>query len=128
MIRAAIVIALAACSGAGTSGETATFRVFYPDMANAGFHASVGKHFAVKPVGQCLYTSGRDARWSMTGARVDSGKLPPGLAIEEGAVSGTPIEAGSWTFQVKFSGVTCAGKPHDAQLVDVTITVAAGKR
>jgi hypothetical protein len=124
MVRSVILVGLVACSGTQHTGDAsgeATFRVFYPD---APFHAKVGKRFGVKPVGQCVYTSGKDARWSMTGARVDSGKLPPGLVIEEGAINGTPIEAGSWTFQVKFAGVTCAGKPYPAQLVDLTIVTA----
>jgi len=118
------MLALAACAGSRGSArdDTATFRVFYPD---APFKATTGKRFAVKPVGQCVYTNGRDARWSMTGARIESGELAPGLAIEDGAISGIPKQAGTWTVRVKFSGVICAGQATEPQLVDVTIAVAA---
>jgi hypothetical protein len=119
------LLALASCAGAH-KGENATFRVFYPDMPATGFKAKVGKKFYVKPVGQCVYENGKDARWAMTGAKVADGTLPPNFTIEDGAISGTPIEAGTWTVRVKFSGVTCAGSSHEPQTVDVTITAVKG--
>jgi len=116
---------LAACAGGrGSGGEQATFRVFYPDAPATGFRARVGKRFFVKPVAQCVYDNGHDARWSMTGARLEAGKLPPGLTLEDGAIGGVPVDAGEWTVTVTFSGATCAGKAYDAIAVDVTIAVA----
>ena len=110
---------LAACGAHAGSGD-ATFKVFYPDAPADGFHAKVGKKLYLKPVGQCVYADGRDARWAMTGAHVE-GELPPGFAIEDGAISGVAKQPGTWSFKVKFAGVTCAGAAKDPQLVDVTI-------
>ncbi len=107
--------------GAGGDGESATFRVFYPDQPADGFRAKLGKRFFVKPVAQCVYGNGRDARWSMTGARLD-GELPAGFTIEEGAISGVAKAPGTWPIKVTFSGVTCAGKPRESITVDVVIT------
>lgn len=111
-------------SAGGENGdEAASFRVFYPDQPATGFRAKVGKRFIVKPVATCTYANGRDARWSMTGARVD-GELPAGFTIEEGTIGGTPQAAGTWKFEVRFSGVICAGKAHDEVVVPVTITAS----
>ena len=130
MRLASWVLLVAACAtgkGGGGGGvapggeEGATFKVFYPDQPIDGFHAKVGKRFIVKPVATCTYENGRDARWAMTGARLDTGDLPDGFVIEEGTISGTPKAAGTWNFKVKFSGVVCAGKPHDAISIPVTI-------
>jgi hypothetical protein len=124
MVKAGLIALLLGC-GAKTSASDATFRVFYPDAPAAGFPAVVGKRFAIKPVGQCSYPDGRDARWAMTAARVDTGELPPGLTIEDGTIAGTPKQAGSWTMSVRFAGITCGGKSIEPQLVGVTIAVAA---
>jgi hypothetical protein len=94
--------------GAGTGA--AGFSIAYPDATTA----RVGKKFYAKPAGQCRYDNGRDARWAITGARVASGELPPGVSIEDGALTGTPAKAGSYHAQVTFTGITCAGK----ELVD----------
>src|SRR5687768_558207 len=127
-MRALAIVVVAACAtgkpagGGGGEDGVATFRVFYPDQPADGFKAKVGKRFIVKPVATCTYENGRDARWSMTGARLESGELPADFRIEEGTISGTPKTAGSWSVKVKFSGVTCAGKPHDEIVVPVIIT------
>ncbi len=130
-----VLVVVAACGGArgtsgggggggggGDAGEDATFRVFYPDQPADGFKAKVGKRFFIKPVAQCGYANGRDARWSMTGAKLESGELPPGFTVEEGAISGTAKAPGTWTVAVRFAGVTCAGEPHEAVVVPVVIT------
>lgn len=117
----ALLLLATACPPAG-SGTEASFRIFYPD-ASAGVTAHVGKRFFAKPAGQCTYPDGRDARWSTTGARVASGELPAGLTLEDGAIGGTPKSAGTATLQIRFAGVTCAGKPYPDQTVDITITV-----
>jgi hypothetical protein len=125
-MRALILVALvAACAGAH-KGEKATFRVFYPDMPANGFKAKIGKKFFIKPVGQCVYENGKDARWAMTGAKIADGKLPPNFTIEEGAISGTPVDVGTFTVRVQFSGVTCAGASHAPPTVDITINVVKG--
>src|SRR5690349_17040845 len=59
------------------------FRVMYPDEP-----ARIGKHVQLKPSASCKYDDGRDARWATTGARLESGALPPGLAIEDAAIAG----------------------------------------
>lgn len=121
---------LVGCPGPNRGGgsgadDVATFRVFYPDQPAAGFRAQVGKRFQIKPVASCTHASGRDARWTMTGASIDGGGLPPGLAIEDGAIGGVPSAAGTYDLKVRFSGVTCAGEAHDEVVVDVKIAVAA---
>jgi hypothetical protein len=127
-MRTTLLVFVLACAGTrgGSAGDdSATFSVFYPDAPATGFRATVGKRFYVKPVASCVYGNGRDARWSMTGARIETGELPPGFTIEDGAIAGVPKQAGTWSVKVKFSGVTCAGQAHDPQLVDVMITAAA---
>lgn len=127
-MRAILVLWVAAACAAGkgrgaTADEPATFRVFYPDQPATGFRAKVGQRFIVKPVATCTYENGRDARWSMTGARVD-GELPAGFTIEEGTIAGTPKAPGTWKLAVRFSGVICAGQAHDEVVVPVTITAS----
>lgn len=125
MRLALVVLALGGCAGTrGGTGATdaATFRVFYPDQPADGFKANVGKRFIVAPVATCTYANGRDARWSMTGSRVDDGALPPDFKLEEGAIAGTPRAPGTWSFKIKFAGVTCAGATHDDVVVPVIIT------
>ena len=69
-------------AGGGSAGG---FSIAYP--ADRG---KVGKKLHAQAVGQCHYDNGRDARWAITGARVASGELPPGLGLEDGAITGTP--------------------------------------
>jgi hypothetical protein len=125
MVKAGLLALLIACTPKSGGGSDASFRVFYPDAPSAGFQAVVGKRFAIKPVGQCSYEDGRDARWAMTAARIDDGELPPGLSIEDGTIAGTPKQPGSWTVRVRFAGITCAAKSIEPQLVNVMITVGA---
>ena len=113
---------LAAC---GPHADTASFQVSYPNAAAA--RAKVGKPFYAKPEARCVYDNGREARWAITGAHVVSGELPPGVAIEDGALTGTPTKPGTYSARVQLSGVTCAGKPYPDQTADVTITAAAGR-
>lgn len=124
-MRSLLLIALAACatgkSTSGGEGGAATFKVFYPDQPPGGFKAKVGKRFSVKPVATCTYENGRDARWKMTGARITTGELPEGVRIEDGTISGTPKAAGTWTVEVTFSGVSCAGSPETDVVIPVTI-------
>jgi hypothetical protein len=124
------LVVCAACArgtGAGGSGgggdENATFSISYPDAPPAGASAKVGKRFYAKPEGRCLYDNGREARWTMGGARVTTGELPPGLTLEDGVIGGIPKQPGTYRFHVEFSSVVCAGKPHEGQAADVQITV-----
>ena len=85
--------------------------------------AKSGKRFYAKPEGRCLYDNGREARWTIGGARVTTGELPPGLTLEDGVIGGVPTQAGTYRFHIEFSNVMCAGKPYEGQAVDVQITV-----
>lgn len=116
---------LAACPprGGGAGGEDATFAINYPDAPPTGVSAKSGKRFYAKPEGRCLYDNGREARWTMGGARIGSGELPPGLTLEDGVIGGVPTTPGSYRATIEFSSVTCAGKPYEQQAVDVEITV-----
>jgi hypothetical protein len=107
---------LAAC--AGSAAEFGEFSIAYKLEA-----PRVGRRFSGKPTGVCHHGNGRDARWTMTGAHVVSGELPPGLVLEEGAIAGTPTKTGDYAAKIAFLGVTCAGKPLPDQTVDVTIVV-----
>jgi hypothetical protein len=113
-----MVLVVGACvhgSGTGAAG----FSIAYPDATTA----RVGKKFYAKPAGQCRYDNGRDARWAITGARVASGELPPGISIEDGALTGTATKAGAYDAQITLSGITCAGKELADQTIDVAISV-----
>jgi len=118
----------AACArgtGAGgtAGGDTSTFSISYPDAPPEGTSARIGKRFYAKPEGRCLYENGREARWTIGGARVTSGELPPGLTLEDGVIGGVPKQAGTYRFHIEFSSVMCANTPYDGQAVDVQITV-----
>jgi hypothetical protein len=111
------LLVLVACAHA--RGGSAGFSIAYPDAATA----KVGTKFYAKPAGQCRYDNGRDARWAITGAHVTTGELLPGITIEDGALTGTPTQAGEYHAQIAFTGVTCAGKELADQTIDVAIRV-----
>jgi hypothetical protein len=111
-------------TGGGEGGEgPASFSISYPDAPPTGVATKHGKRFYAKPEGRCTYDNGREARWTMGGARVSSGDLPPGLTLEDGVIGGVPTQAGTYRFHIEFSTVMCAGKPIEGQAVDVQITV-----
>lgn len=111
---------LGACAHTGAAGGgSAGFSIAYPDAATG----KAGKKFYAKPEGQCHYDNGRDARWATTGARVTTGELPPGLTIEDGAITGTPKSPGTYRVKITFSGVTCAGKEIADPTIDVAIEI-----
>jgi hypothetical protein len=112
-------LVLFACAGA--SSGSAGFSIAYPEASDA--HTKVGKHFYAKPSAHCVHDNGLDARWATTGAHVVSGELPPGIAIEDGALTGTPTKAGQFSARIELAEVTCAGKPYPNQTVDVKISV-----
>jgi hypothetical protein len=116
-MRIWLVLVVAACAHA--SSGAAGFSIAYPDAATA----KVGKKLYAQPAGQCHYENGRDARWAITGARVASGELPPGVSIIDGTLSGTPTKAGAYHAQIVLTGVTCAGKDLADQTIDVAISV-----
>lgn len=120
VVLAACAVPVAACvhgGGAGGNGGAA-FSIAYP--ASTG---KVGAKFYAQPTAQCHYDNGRDARWAITGAHVVSGELPPGVGIEDGALTGTPKQAGTYHARVTFSGVTCEGKAVADPTIDVAITI-----
>lgn len=134
MGRIWILVFLAACprpgatgngggGGGGGDGDSATFAIHYPAAPPTGVSTKNGKRFYAKPEGNCVYENGREARWTMGGARVASGELPPGLTLEDGVIGGVPNKPGTYRAKIEFSSVTCAGKPYDQQAVDVEITV-----
>jgi hypothetical protein len=114
-MRLATVL-LVACTAAGPAGG---FRVFYPET-----HLRPLRRIELKPSAQCQYENGHDARWTMTGARLVTGDLPPGLAIEDGAIVGAAKRPGAWKATIQFTGLTCAGKAQADETVDVDFAVA----
>lgn len=119
-----LALVCAACvRGSNAGGTAGPFTITYPDAPATGVKANRGERFYAKPTAQCFYDNGREAAWRMTGARVTAGALPPGLALEDGVIGGTPKQRGSYQATIEFSEVTCAGKAHPGQVVDVQITV-----
>src|SRR5512140_3289962 len=115
-MRWLVLLLFAACHPA--SGGTGGFRVFYPNDDTA----LMKQRFQLHPSAECKYDNGHDARWTVGGWRVESGKLPPGLTLEDGAINGVPTETGNFTARILLTSVTCAGKPIADQHVDVKIS------
>lgn len=128
MGRLWVLVLCAACArgpsaGGGGGGGDASFSITYPDAPPEGRAAKLGKRFYAKPAARCLYDNGNEARWTIGGARVTSGELPPGLTLEDGQIGGVPSKAGTYRFHIELSNVMCAGKPYEGQAVDGQITV-----
>jgi hypothetical protein len=119
MRLAFVAVALAACAPHGDAATT--FGVSFPDAAAA--RTKVGVRFYAKPVARCVRDDGSDARWAITGARVVSGALPPGIAIEDGVLTGRPTSSGDFGARLVIFGVSCAGRSYPDQTVDVHLTV-----
>lgn len=115
----------AACPRGSGSGATGTpgFSIVYPEAPPTGVTAKRGKRFYAKPTAQCFYDNGREARWTMSGASVVSGELPPGLTLEDGVIGGVPTAPGTFNATIELGNVACAGKPYPGQTIDVLITV-----
>lgn len=61
--------------------------------------------------------------WSYSHATLDYGSLPPGMAIDNGVISGAAEMAGTWVISIKFIGVECNGTGFPDQEADVPIQV-----
>jgi hypothetical protein len=120
VIRALIALAFAACGGAQRAPNELYVRgVSYPDLAVA----QVGKTFHAAPAARCEYGDGRPSEWATTGAQIETGALPPGLSLDDGAIVGTPKTAGDYRATIVFHGVACGGKPFADQRATVHLTV-----
>ena len=86
------VVVFAGCvhHGAPQTGS-AGFSVSYPDAHGAT--VKQGARFYAKPEAKCFYDNGREARWTIGGAHVASGELPPGLTLEDGVIGGVAKRA-----------------------------------
>jgi Putative Ig domain len=93
--------------------------VSYPDAASA----RVGHAFHAAPAARCEYGDGRPSEWATTGAAVAAGSLPPGIKLDEGALTGTPTQAGTYEATIEFHGVACGGKPFPDQRATVHLIV-----
>lgn len=121
----AVLVLCAACArgaGIGATGPPG-FSITYPEAPPTGVTIHRGKRYYAKPTAQCFYEYGREARWTMSGAQVTSGELPPGLTLEDGVIGGVPTTAGTYRATIELGNVTCAGKPYPGQTVDISITV-----
>jgi hypothetical protein len=116
----AVVFAGCVHHGAPQTGS-AGFSVSYPDAHGAT--VKQGARFYAKPEAKCFYDNGREARWTIGGAHVASGELPPGLTLEDGVIGGVAKQAGTYHARIELADVTCEGKPVEARAVDVDITV-----
>lgn len=120
----AVAAPLAACAHKPVAaGTTPGFSISYPDAGVMSKPATVGTRFYAKPVGQCIRDDGTEARWTMSGARVTSGELPPGLTLEDGVIGGVPKAAGTFKATIELGEVTCAGKSYPGQTASILITV-----
>ena len=93
--------------------------VSYPDLGAA----HVGHAFHAAPAARCEYGDGRPSQWGTRGAQVESGALPPGLSLDDGAIVGTPKTAGEFTATIVFHGVACGGRPFADQRATVHLVV-----
>jgi hypothetical protein len=123
-----VLVLCAACArgtGAGgtNGGGSGGFAITYPDAPPTGRAIKVGKRFYAKAVGSCTYDNGREAHWSIGGAKVMSGELPPGLTLEDGQIGGVPTTPGSYQFHIELTNVMCAGTSDPDQAADVQLTV-----
>ncbi len=120
-MRTLLLLIAVSCAGTGSSRNS--FRVFYPDAGTSRLNLQRGVRAQAKPAATCTYEDGRDARWATGGARVVEGELPPGMALEDGAIAGAAAKAGTWHVVVGFTGVTCAGAAMPDQRVSIDIVV-----
>lgn len=117
-MRTLALLLVVACTPAG-SQDAGGFRVFYPDT-----RLRPNRRVELKPSAECHYDNGHDARWTMTGARIVTGDLPPGLTIEDGAIVGAPKQPGAYKATIQLTGLTCAGKAQPDETLDVDFAVA----
>ena len=94
MGRSAIILLFFGCSGVERAGAPSADAFEWSQG-----DARVGRAFAAR---LRVAQPGKD-KWQVVGARIERGRLPPGLTQEEGRVEGTPTKAGEWTlvFRVK---------------------------
>lgn len=100
-----------------------------PDNLNIFYEPTNGTaelHMVMRPV-----TRDCPGKWSYSfeTGRVVSGKLPPGLKLEDNhSITGTPLGSGTWQADVAFTGLRCEGrngktKTYDDRAVRVTIKI-----
>jgi hypothetical protein len=101
-----------------------SFRVYYPDAETPrGLVIAKDAPVQAKPAADCKAADGTDAPWVTTGARITTGALPAGLAIEDGTLTGAAITPGTYQVTIRFMGVTCGSEPTTDKLVHLTIVV-----
>jgi hypothetical protein len=123
-MRSLWVVVVMGCAARTTPTQSAGFAVSYPDAQRVT--VKQGARFYAKPEARCTYEdTGREARWTISGARLASGELPPGLTLEDGVIGGVPKQAGNFHAKIEFATVTCAGKTLEGQTVDVDISVTS---
>jgi hypothetical protein len=86
-------------------------------------YATVGLPFEWRLTARC-----NTGTWSVAAAEVSTGRLPPGLEIEQQyfRIVGVPTRAGSFSFQMLFRGIECPGSnylPYGDYNASYTITV-----
>jgi hypothetical protein len=110
-------------SAGGGQAATAGFSIRYPDAEALSKNVKLGARFSAPPQALCTYDNGREARWTMSSAKIIKGDLPPGLTLEDGVIGGVPTKAGTFSATIELFNVVCAGKPYPGRTVDVLITV-----
>jgi putative Ig domain-containing protein len=90
--------------------------------ANKTVKAAVGQQFEWRAAAVCA-----TGPWGVGWLDVQSGSLPPGLFIEPSvwAIFGVPTQAGSYSFQIVFHGISCPGSnpPSGDHTASFTIVV-----
>lgn len=80
--------------------------------------ARVGSHVVSRAYANC---GGRS--WSYEKTEVIERRLPDGLELEDGELTGIPEHPGEWLFHVRFKGVRCQGQEIKDLETDVKFVV-----
>ena len=112
-----LLSAIAACGGGGPCGEPN--QIFSISFLNSQYFGSVGTPLTVSPTinpASCI----NDMSLQLSG-----GRLPPGMSISNGKITGTPTTAGNYQFSIGIAGV--AGYDTGTRFASATTTIVISR-
>jgi hypothetical protein len=120
LILAALVPAPPAGQVRAAEPGTVQLAIYYGTYGEfVPLHAKVGQAALAQP----KVLNAVCQTWSYGSAVLDNGSLPPGMAIDNGVISGAPEAPGTWVVSIKFTGILCNGTGFPDQETDVPIQV-----